>query len=149
MEILMKSVKFDGKNTIRIVDVPEPEPGPDEVVVATVVSAICGSEMHSYRGEGQASGNGGHEAAGVIERVGKDVTNVKVGQRVGASAIAGCGHCAYCARGQYTWCNNNKFYGSMHAEKFIVAARACHPLPVDLSWEVGVLISGDGLGVPY
>jgi propanol-preferring alcohol dehydrogenase len=149
MEELMKSVKFDGKSSVRIVDVPEPEPGPDEVVVATVVSAICGSEMHAYRGEGQASGNGGHEAAGVIERVGKDVTNVKVGQRVGASAIAGCGHCSYCARGQYTWCNNNKFYGSMHAQKFIVAARACHPLPDDLSWEVGVLISGDGLGVPY
>ena len=145
----MKSVKFDGKSIVRIVDVPEPEPGPGEVLVATVVSAICGSEMHAYKGDGQANGNGGHEAAGVVERVGEDVTGIKVGQRVGVSAIAGCGHCSFCARGQYTWCNRFKFYGSMHAEKFIVAARACHLLPDDLPWEVSVLISGDGLGVPY
>jgi threonine dehydrogenase-like Zn-dependent dehydrogenase len=149
MEKYMQSVKFDGKSSVRIVDVPEPEPGPDEVLIATTVSAICGSEMHSYRDEGQANGNGGHEAAGIVERVGKDVTNVKVGQRVGASAISGCGHCSYCARGQYTWCSNNTFYGSMHAEKFVVTARACHPLPANLPWEVSVLISGDGLGVPY
>jgi threonine dehydrogenase-like Zn-dependent dehydrogenase len=145
----MKSVKFDGNCAVRVIDVPEPEPGPYEVVVATAVSAICGSEMHSYRGEGQASGNGGHEGAGVIERIGSQVTNLKVGQRVGASAIAGCGHCSFCARGQYTWCSNRRFYGSMHAEKFVVAANACHRLPEDVSWEVGVLISGDGLGVPY
>lgn len=145
----MKSVRFDGQSSVRVVDVPEPEPGPDEVVVATVVSAICGSEMHSYRGDGQASGNGGHEAAGVVERIGENVTAIKVGDRVGASAISGCGHCSFCARGQYTWCSNHTFYGSMHAEKFIIAARACHRLPDDVSWEVGVLISGDALGVPY
>ena len=145
----MKSVRFDGKSIVRIVDVPEPEPGADEVVVATVVSAICGSEMKAHKGDGQANGNPGHEAAGVVERVGANVTGIKVGQRVGASAIAGCGHCSFCARGQYTWCNNYKFYGSMHAEKFVIAARACHLLPDDVPWEVGVLISGDGLGVPY
>jgi threonine dehydrogenase-like Zn-dependent dehydrogenase len=145
----MKSVKFDGKSVVRVVDVAEPEPGSDEVVVATAVSAICGSEMHAYRGDGQASGNGGHEGAGVVERVGQNVTEIKVGQRVGVSAISGCGHCSFCARGQYTWCSNYKFYGSMHAEKFVVAGRACHLLPDEVPWEVGVLISGDGLGVPY
>ena len=125
----MKSVKFDGKSSVRIVDVPEPEPGPDEVLIATTVSAICGSEMHSYRDEGQTSGNGGHEAAGIVERVGKDVTNVKVGQRVGASAISGCGHCSYCARGQYTWCSNNKFYGSMHARSSSSPREPATPCP--------------------
>ena len=145
----MKSVKFDGKCIVRVVDVPDPIPGPDEVVVATVVSAICGSEMHAYRGDGQVSGNGGHEAAGVVERLGTNVTGIKVGQRVGASAISGCGRCSFCARGQYTWCDNRKFYGSMHAEKLVVATNACHLLPDDVPWEVGVLISGDGLGVPY
>jgi len=37
----------------------------------------------------------------------------------------------------------------MHAERFVVAANACHPLPDDVPWEVGVLIAGDGFGVPY
>ena len=145
----MKSVQFEGKSSIRIVEAPEPEPGPGEVVVATAVSAVCGSEMQAYKGGGQASGNSGHEGAGVVARVGEGVTGIKVGQRVGVSAIAGCGACSYCARGQYTWCSRFTFYGSMHAEKFVVAARACHILPDDVPWEVGVLISGDGLGVPY
>ncbi len=145
----MKSLQFDGNSIVRMVDVPEPEPGPDEVIVATVFSAICGSEMKAYRHSGQANGNPGHEAAGIVERIGANVTEVKIGQRVGASAISGCGHCSYCARGQYTWCSHFKFYGSMHAEKFVVAARACHRLPDEVPWEVGVLISGDGLGVPY
>ncbi|HET6453739.1 MAG TPA: alcohol dehydrogenase catalytic domain-containing protein, partial [Armatimonadota bacterium] len=116
----MKSVKFDGESVVRIIDVPEPEPGSGEVVVATAVSAICGSEMDACKGDGLATGNNGHEAAGVVIRVGENVTGIKVGQRVGASAIAGCGCCSFCARGQYTWCNDFKFYGNMHAEQFVV-----------------------------
>lgn len=37
----------------------------------------------------------------------------------------------------------------MHAERFLAAANACHPLPADVAWEAGVLLTGDGLGVPY
>ena len=40
-------------------------------------------------------------------------------------------------------------YGHFHAERVLIAAHGCHPLPDDVSWDVGVLISGDGLGVPY
>ncbi len=145
----MKCVRSDGKSVVRIVDMPEPEPGPGEVVVATAVSAICGSELPDYRGDGIATGNMGHEAAGVVIRVGENVTGIEVGQRVGASAIAGCGCCSHCASGRYTWCNDFKFYANMHAEQFVVAARACQILPDDVPWEVGVLLSGDGLGVPY
>lgn len=145
----MKSLKFDGKNTLRVIDVPEPVPGEGEVVVATAVSAICGSEMGSYKGDGIEVGNGGHEAVGVVVRVGENVTGIKTGQRVGVSPIAGCGHCSFCARGQYTWCSSFKFYGNMHAQQFLAAANACHVLPEDVPWEVGVLITGDGLGVPY
>ncbi len=145
----MKGVKFDGKGVVRIVDMPEPVAGVGEVVVETVVSAICGSEMGSYRGDGAETGNNGHEAAGVVVQVGEGVTDIKVGQRVGVSAIAGCGHCSFCAKGQYTWCSNFKFYGSMHAQQFLASANACHILPDDVPWEVGVLITGDGLGVPY
>lgn len=145
----MKGVKFDGEGIVRIVDMPEPVAGVGEVVVETVVSAICGSEMGSYRGDGDAVGNNGHEAAGVVAQVGEGVTSIKVGQRVGVSAIAGCGHCSFCAKGQYTWCCNFKYYGSMHAQQFLASANACHILPDDVPWEVGVLITGDGLGVPY
>ena len=145
----MKTVKLEGNGVVRVVDAPIPRPGHGEVLIQTAVSALCGSELHAYRSEGQSQGNSGHEAAGSVAALGEGVSNLSVGQRVGASAIAGCGKCAYCARGQYTWCPQFRFYGSMHAEYFLAAANACQPLPDDVSWEAGVLLSGDGLGVPY
>jgi propanol-preferring alcohol dehydrogenase len=131
------------------VDVPDPDPGPGEVVIATRVTAVCGSELKAYGGEGLRQGNFGHEAAGVVDRLGEGVQGLQAGQRVGASCISGCGHCDYCEKGQYTWCRDRAFYGQMHAERFVASARACRVLPDDVSWDVGVLITGDGLGVPY
>ena len=145
----MKTAKLDGGGRVRVVEVPEPTPGLGEVVVQTAVSALCGSELGAYRGAGIGSGNGGHEAAGVVAEVGEGVTAVTAGDRVGVSAVAGCGSCEQCANGRYTWCDARKVYTGMHAERFVVAANACHLLPADVPWEVGVLLSGDGLGVPY
>ncbi len=144
----MQIARYAGNGTIEVVEGPEPIPGPGEVVVQTAVSAICGSEMHAYRGRAQA-GNGGHEAVGTIARLGEGVERFKMGQRVGVSCITGCGRCAACQKGQYTYCPQVKFYGNMHAGRFLASAIACHPLPDDISWEAGVLLSGDGLGVPY
>jgi threonine dehydrogenase-like Zn-dependent dehydrogenase len=81
--------------------------------------------------------------------LGAGVTSLEIGQRVGVSAIAGCGECEQCAAGRYTWCSRFRFYGVMHADRFLAAANACHKLPDDVPWNVGVLITGDGLGVPY
>jgi len=145
----MRTIKFEGKGIVKVVKVPTPTLGSGQVLVETAISAICGSELHSYRGEGSQKGNSGHEAVGTVVELGEGVSSLSVGQRVGVSAIAGCGECSYCAKGQYTWCPNHKFYGSMHAERFLASANACHPLPEDISWEVGVLLTGDGLGVPY
>lgn len=144
----MRKARYAGNGTIQIIEGADLKPGPGEVVVETAVSAICGSELHSYHGAAQ-DGNGGHEGVGTIAALGEGVDGLKIGQRVGVCCVAGCGKCAYCAKGQYTYCRNYKFYGSMHAERFLAAAIACHPLPDDVSWEAGVLLSGDGLGVPY
>ena len=145
----MRSLKYEGQGKISIVEAPDPTPGVGEVVIKTVYSAICGSELHTYRGEGSPQGNSGHEAVGIVAQLGEGVTNLVVGQRVGVSCIAGCGACPYCLKGQYTWCRQYRFYGSMHAEKFIASANACHSLPDDIAWEAGVLLTGDGIGVPY
>ena len=145
----MKSVKLTGHAVAAVAEVPEPMPQPHEVVIRTAISALCGSELHGYRNDGSAKGNSGHEAAGTVLRVGSAVTTLQPGQRVGVSAIAGCGACGYCARGQYTWCAQRRFYGSMHAEQFVVAANACHVLPEDVDWKTGVLITGDGMSVPF
>ena len=145
----MQSLKYDGQSQINIIEVPDPEPAVGEVLINTIYSAICGSELHTYKGKGSPQGNSGHEAVGVVAKIGEGVSNLVVGQRVGVSCVAGCGHCQHCLKGQYTWCKNYKFYGSMHAEKFIASANACHALSDDVSWEAAVLLTGDGLGVPY
>ena len=145
----MRSVRLNGNSSVSCVDAGDPEPGPGEVVITTRVSALCGSELKSYRGGGREEGNSGHEGAGVVQRLGPGVTGLREGQRVGVSAVTGCGHCSYCRQGQYTWCSDRSMYSSMHAECFVTAAMACRPLPDELPWDVGVLIAGDGFGVPY
>ena len=145
----MRVVKQMGQSQAVVVKRERPRPKPGEVLVKTVVSALCGSEMSGYRKAGYTTGNMGHEAAGIVVELGEGIATLSVGQRVGVSAIAGCGSCAYCLKGQYTWCSNHRFYDNMHAEYFTIAALACHVLPDDAPWGVGVLITGDGLGVPY
>ena len=145
----MKRLQVDGNRTVRIVEVPDPEPGPGEVLVKTAVSALCGSELGAYRREQAMNGNGGHEAAGTVVKLGPGVTGLEVGRRVGLSAVAGCGRCAACNEGKYTWCREYRTYANMHAELIAVPARACHVLPGDVPWDAGVLLSGDGMGVPF
>jgi len=145
----MRTLRFEGHSVVRIVEAPDPVPGPGEVVIETAVSALCGSELHGYRGAGVATGNSGHEGAGTVLELGPGVTSLEIGQRVGVSGVVGCGQCDYCAKGQQTWCSNRLIYGNTHAERFLAAAHACLPLPDDVPWDVGVLITGDGMGVPY
>ncbi|MBN2449961.1 MAG: zinc-binding dehydrogenase [Lentisphaeria bacterium] len=147
----MQTLKVDGNAVVRVVEAPEPTPGPGQVVVRTLLSALCGSELKAYRGAGMAQGNGGHEAVGVVHAVGEGVTRVAQGDRVGVSAICGCGRpdCPECQLGQSTWCPRKKFLGSMHAEFFVTMETGCLRIPAGMPDEVAVLVSGDGLGVPY
>ena len=145
----MKILEFTGKSTARIIEADAPTPQPGEVLIETARSAICGSEMKAYRGAGIAGGNSGHEAVGTVVELGKGVTEVTLGQRVGVSAVVGCGDCAECARGRYTWCKAARSRSRMHAEQFVIHARCCSPLPDDLPWAPATLLTGDGMGVPW
>jgi threonine dehydrogenase-like Zn-dependent dehydrogenase len=145
----MRILKLEGNKKVTIEDVARPIAGQGEVIIKTAISALCGSELHTFREAGIPTGNNGHEAVGTIVELGEGVKNLKAGDRVGVSAIAGCGECAFCARGQYTWCNSFSFYGGMHAEMFKAKANACFTLPDDIGWDEAVLITGDGMGVPY
>lgn len=145
----MKILCIDGHGKVHFETRDAPVPEPDQVVVKTAVSALCGSELGSYRGAGMKTGNAGHEAAGTVVAVGAEVKAIHIGDRVGVSAVVGCGACPYCEAGQYTWCDKRKIFSSMHAEQFAIPARGCHLLPDDVPWAVGTLLSGDGLGVPW
>ncbi len=146
----MKRIHLKGSAQVDVIEVEKPVPGPGQVLIRTQMSALCGSEMHGYRDKGVPGGNNGHEAAGIVEQLGEGVTTLQVGMRVGASAIAGCGECDECKAGRYTWCLKKfSFFGNMHSEYFVLPAMACHVLPDAVPWDVAVLITGDGLGVPF
>ncbi|MFC1463139.1 zinc-binding dehydrogenase, partial [Verrucomicrobiota bacterium] len=136
---------------IDIAEAEQPVPGPGEVIVETILSAICGSELHGYRGDGMREGNSGHEGMGRVAAVGEGVEELSVGDRVGASAVFGCGKpdCEYCNRGESTWCPSFSTLGSMHAQFFRTSARACMRIPDDIPDRAAVLLAGDGFGVPY
>ena len=145
----MKLLEMTGNATSRVIDAAPPAPAPGEVIIETARSAICGSEMKTYRGEGRAGGNTGHEAVGTVVELGDGVTDLQIGQRIGASAVVGCGDCAECERGRYTWCRSASSWSQMHAERFVIPARACSRLPDDLPWDEATLLTGDGMGVPW
>lgn len=83
----MQLVRVHGPNDVRLDDVAVPEPGPNDVLVRVEACGICGSDL-GYIALGGASGPVsepmpiGHEFAGIVERLGKDVTGIGIGQRV-------------------------------------------------------------------
>ena len=137
----MKTLEYSGNSTSRIIEASPPVAKPHEVLIQTARSAICGSEMKAFRGAGIAGGNGGHEAVGTIVAVGDAVRNVSPGQRVGVSAVAGCGDCPECAHGRFTWCKRHVGYSRMHAEQFVISSVSCHQLPDDLPWDEATLLT--------
>ena len=82
------------------------DPRDDEVVVRMVSVGICGTDLHSVKGEWQRPTPMvlGHEGAGVIEEVGSGVSSVRPGDRVVLSWAPSCGECADCARGRPAAC---------------------------------------------
>jgi len=106
----MKAVVFHGIGDIRLDDVPEPKiKEPTDAIVRLTASAICGTDLHMIRGTLPGMKEGtilGHEGVGVVEEVGKDVRNLRVGDRVVVPSTISCGNCSYCRSGYYAQCDN-------------------------------------------
>lgn len=106
----MKAVVFHGIGDIRLDDVKEPkiEQSTDAVIRITT-SAICGTDLHMIRGTMTGMSPGtimGHEGVGVVEELGSDVRNLRVGDRVVIPSTIACGYCSYCRAGYYAQCDN-------------------------------------------
>jgi Zn-dependent alcohol dehydrogenase len=87
------------------VDIDSPRPG--ELKVKIAATAICHSDIHMFKGELPFKPPlvGGHESAGYVDEVGKDVTDFKTGDRVVISLMANCGKCRYCLTGRSHLCS--------------------------------------------
>ncbi len=104
----MRAVVLTGERTVAIENVPDPElTGPDGVVVRVEHTAICGSDLHLYHGDIEATGvRLGHEFIGTVAEAGPEVRTLRVGDRVLVSGLIGCGHCDACASGDPVLCRN-------------------------------------------
>lgn len=105
----MKAVVFEGVGDIRVEDVADPTiEAPTDAVVRLTASAICGTDLHFIRGTVSPMVEGtilGHEGVGVVEEVGKDVRNLRPGDRVVIPSTIACGYCSYCRAGYFAQCN--------------------------------------------
>ncbi len=144
----MKAVRVEEPGDVRVVDVPKPEPGPDEVVVKVGACGICGTDMHIIEGEFPPTVYPiviGHEFGGDVVAVGENVTGFAVGDRVGVDPTLNCGACYYCQRGQGNLCERWNAVGvGSHpggfAEYVSVPARVVYPIPADMSMKAAALI---------
>jgi (R,R)-butanediol dehydrogenase / meso-butanediol dehydrogenase / diacetyl reductase len=102
----MKAAVFKGVEDVRVEQVPDPEAGPDDVVVEVSACGICGSDLHTYlHGSFVQPGQVmGHEFSGRVVEAGPRVEGLSVGDRVTAVPIVPCGECARCAEGRYNLC---------------------------------------------
>ena len=106
----MRTSVFDGPRAIRIVDAPDPQPGPGEAVVRVRAAGICGGDLHEWRAGRQVYDvpyprpAQGHELAGEVLRVGDGVDAVAPGDRVGVMPMVSCGACRVLPRRPYALC---------------------------------------------
>ena len=142
----MKAALYGGNRTIRIVDLPRPEPAAGQVLLEVRASGLCGSELGGYRGPKARERPAGHEMAGVVAEA-PDGARLAVGDRVAVQVIEGCGTCLHCRRGNATLCRQWKATSGSEAELIAVPEFCCLPLPDDVSFDLGVLLAGDALGV--
>src|SRR5437016_4191432 len=95
-------------------EIPIPDVGASDVLIRVRAAGICHSDAHYRAGVSKIDNlpvTLGHEIAGRVERVGKDVNNVAPGDRVCVHYLAHCGECEFCARGLEQFCRNGKMIG--------------------------------------
>ncbi len=103
----MKAAVYHAPNQpLTIEDVEIDNPGPREVLIRTAAAGLCHSDLHFMEGKypWPAPAVLGHESAGVVEAVGRDVTYVKPGDHVITCLSVFCGHCEFCLTGHMSIC---------------------------------------------
>lgn len=108
----MKAVMYEGIGDISIMDVKEPEVKDDSILIKTIYSFICSTDIKTVkRGHPMIKPPTvlGHEASGQVMEVGKDVTFVKPGDYVAAIPYVNCGTCEQCIKGNTDGCRNRTF----------------------------------------
>ena len=139
-------------------DLPIPQIGDDEVLMKVHATAVCGTDMHIL-GWNEWSANRmkklpivfGHETAGEIVEIGKNVKGHKIGDRISVETHIPCNHCFQCLTGNRHICENMKLFGvtepGAFAEYAPVPADVIVPLADGVTYEMGSMLEAMGAGV--
>jgi alcohol dehydrogenase len=106
----VKALIFNGRGLLALEERPDPQVvEPADAVVRLTTASICGTDLHILRGDVASVAKGrvlGHEGVGIVEQVGTEVRDFKVGDRVLISVITSCGRCEPCRRRMPSHCRN-------------------------------------------
>jgi threonine dehydrogenase-like Zn-dependent dehydrogenase len=154
----MRALVFHGPADLGVEELPDPVPGPEEVLLRITATGICGSDLHGYTGENGRRHAGqvmGHETVGRVAAVGSSVpdhVDLRPGRMVTVNPVIGCGNCASCSAGDEQLCPRRRVIGvdptlrSAFAELMIVPAANVVSLPDDLPEEYGALVEPLAVG---
>src|ERR671934_1480202 len=110
----MKAVTWHGRRDVRVEEVPDPAiTEPTDAIIRVTSSGICGSDLHLYEVMGPFMGEGdilGHEAMGVVEEVGSEVTELSAGDRAVVPFNISCGTCFMCSQGLHSQCETTQVH---------------------------------------
>jgi L-iditol 2-dehydrogenase len=145
----MKAAVLKEIDNLEVMDVPEPEPAPDEIKVKISYCGICGTDLEIIEGRfapgrpkaSQGPRIIGHEASGTIVAVGdKTIMGYKVGQRVAMNFRSPCGVCYYCRNKMEHFCKNTFPATGAFAEYAVYKENAIYALPDNISFEEGAFL---------
>ncbi len=138
---------YYNNHDVRVEEIPIPSIGEDEALLKVMASGICGSDVLEWYRVPKAPRVLGHEATGVISKVGGKVKHVKVGDRVFVSHHVPCNQCRYCQRGNHTACHTlhtTNYYPGGFAQYIqipkINSECGIYKLPSAMSFEEGTFI---------
>ncbi len=156
----MKAVKLTGIRDMELMDVEMPQIiSPTDVLIKMLVVGICGSDVHYYK-TGKIGSQVveypfavGHEGAGIVVEVGREVVNVKPGDRIAVEPAVSCGECQQCKAGRPHTCINNRFLGCPGQlegnllEYIVMDEKQCLKLADNLSYDAGALSEPLSIGL--
>lgn len=153
MVIYLKEVVITGPQHYEVREVPIPKPGDGDVLIQMKAAGVCGSDVHLFLGENPNAVYPripGHENAGVVVEVGKNVTSVKPGDSVVVDLVVACGACLHCRTGRRNICRTVKARGSAvdggWREYFLVPEHEVFVLPKEITYREAALIEPFAIG---
>lgn len=154
----MKAARLHGIRDIRLEQLPQPTPGPDQVLLRVACVGICGSDVHYYL-EGRIGEQIiseplvlGHEFSAWVESLGSNVDGLRLGQLVAVEPAISCGTCEQCEHGHPNLCPNVRFCGcppfdGVLAEYVLMPAKNLFPLPDTVGPMEGALLEPLGVAI--